>query len=292
MADIADSTAGVAAIAGVDHSIIGVGDLEAARSAYEALGFTTTPRGRHMGWATANYCIMFERDYIELLGIVEPGSYSAGLDVVLAERGEGILKLALRSSDADRSHAWLEEQGLVAEPVKDLARELEAPEGTLLPAFRLVHPDVAALPGLSGFLCQHLTPEIVWRPEWTKHRNTATGVRSYTILADDPPALAAGWRLLLGPDAIHLDGGVLGVETGSARLNFRRRDSLSAGLADVDFPFAEPGAIVGMTVTVRDLVEAAICMAEAGVACIRTDDGMTVLPESACGAAINFVQEG
>lgn len=285
------ATANKAAIAGVDHSIIGVADLEAARAAYEALGFTMTPRGRHIGWSTANYCIMFERDYIELLGIVEPDGYSAGLDAILAEQGEGLLKLALRSEDAGRTHEFFDSHELIAEPVKELARELEAPEGTVLPEFRLAHPKPAATPGLASFVCQHLTPGMVWRPQWCQHRNTATGVRSYAILADDPSALAEGWVRIFGAGAVSRDSAWLSVETGTARLDFLPWDELPAAFSDVEFARPRVGAILGMTINVADLVETAVCLAEAEAACMRTDGGMTVLPESACGLAISFVQE-
>ena len=57
------------AIAGIDHAIIGVRELEPARETYTRLGFTLSPRGRHIGRGTANYCIMFEHDYLELRGI-------------------------------------------------------------------------------------------------------------------------------------------------------------------------------------------------------------------------------
>lgn len=47
------------ALAGIDHVLVGVHDLEAARRTYRHLGFTVSPRGRHIGWGTANYCVMF-----------------------------------------------------------------------------------------------------------------------------------------------------------------------------------------------------------------------------------------
>ena len=59
-------------VLGIDHVLAGVADLEAARAAWRRLGFTVTPRGRHIGWGTGNYCIMFPDDYVELLGIVDP----------------------------------------------------------------------------------------------------------------------------------------------------------------------------------------------------------------------------
>ena len=63
-------------IAGIDHVIIGVRDLERARMGWTRLGFTLTPRGRHLGQETANYCIMFARDYLELLGFVARDDYA------------------------------------------------------------------------------------------------------------------------------------------------------------------------------------------------------------------------
>ena len=58
-------------INGLDHVLVGVRDLDAARAGFARLGLNSSPRGRHIGWGTANYCIMLEEDYIEILGIVE-----------------------------------------------------------------------------------------------------------------------------------------------------------------------------------------------------------------------------
>ncbi|MGQ3072105.1 MAG: VOC family protein, partial [Ferrovibrionaceae bacterium] len=72
------------ALTGLDHPLVGVADLEAARAGWARLGFTPTPRGRHIGWGTANYCIMFPDSYLELLGVVDPGQFTAGLAERLA----------------------------------------------------------------------------------------------------------------------------------------------------------------------------------------------------------------
>lgn len=279
-------------LAGIDHGIIGVKDLEAACARYESMGFTVTPRGRHIGWATANHCVMFPRDYIELLGILEPGSYSAGLDAILSERGEGLLKLALRSDDAERTHGFLMDAGLVSDPVKDLARHLDLPEGTVMPEFRLLYPFPEATPGLPAFVCQHLTPELVWRDEWLRHRNTAVAVKSYCIAADDPNALAGGWARLFGPASVTEGADRISVETGTARLNFVSTDSLGDDFADLGIKAPEAGRISGITVGVEDLAAAAGCLAESGVACIRTDDALIVPSADACGVVLSFVAAG
>ena len=279
-----------AAISGVDHCVLGVHDLEAARARYARLGFTLTPRGRHIGWATANYCIMFPGDYIELLGIAEPGAYSAGLDGILAERGEGILKLALGSGDAAATHEFFAADGLAPEPVTELARELEAPEGTVLPRFRLVHPEAAATPGLPAFVCQHMTAGLLRRPEWCVHRNSATGIASYAILADEPAALTDGWTRIFGAGAVAPGGGRLSVGTGTARLDFMTRDVLAREFDGIEVGAAAAGTIAAMTVAVADLVAVATCLAEAGVGCVRTDAALVVPSQDACGAVVAFSQ--
>src|SRR6202049_2099501 len=80
-------------IAGIDHVSIGRRDLERARMGWTRLGFALTPRGRHLGQGTANYCIMFGRDYLELLGFAEPDEDAERLQAFLAQR-EGPMALA------------------------------------------------------------------------------------------------------------------------------------------------------------------------------------------------------
>ena len=58
-------------IANIDHPVIASADLDAARAAFERLGFTVPPRGSHIEWGTGNLCIMFPEDYIEVRGGVD-----------------------------------------------------------------------------------------------------------------------------------------------------------------------------------------------------------------------------
>ena len=42
-----------------------VPDLDDANEIWRRLGFTVTPRGKHIGRKTGNRCIMFRQDYLE-----------------------------------------------------------------------------------------------------------------------------------------------------------------------------------------------------------------------------------
>lgn len=125
---------------GVDHVIVAARDLEAARRDWGRLGFSVTPRGRHIGWGTANYCVMFPQDYIEILGVVDPALYVHGLDRFLAKR-EGLQGAAFATDDAASAAKALQRAGFADDQQpRDLARILELPEGEARPAFKLVHP--------------------------------------------------------------------------------------------------------------------------------------------------------
>ena len=188
-------------LTGLDHVIIGVRDLETARAQYARLGFNSTPRGRHVGWGTANYCIMFADDYLELLGIVDPAQFTNHLDRFLAER-EGLLGLALASGNLDATRAAWAEAGLDPEPVRALGRLLESDGGTVELGFRNLLLPRTSTAGISLFALEHLTPEPMRRPAWLLHPNGAQAIRSCTIAATDIGPAAAALRRLFGPAAI------------------------------------------------------------------------------------------
>lgn len=276
------------AIAGIDHSIIGVRDLEAARETYVKLGFTVTRRGRHIGWGTANYCIMFGPDYLEILGIVDPAQFDAGLNDFIRTR-EGFLKLALRSDDADLTARHLKDAGFDMLPVQDLARLLEMPEGDVRPSFKLLHPTGGNLPGLSGFLCQHLTPDLVWRPEWMVHENGAKAVHAYVILHEDPESLAADYETFLQQPVVRQPGRLI-VETGGGKLVFVHPDQMEQLYPGLEWAGPhEDGTILAASIAVEDTDRAEAVLSGNGVGYLRHGDGsILVQPENTHGIALAF----
>jgi len=263
------------AIAGIDHTLVGVADLEAAAAAWERLGFRTTPRGRHIGWGTANRCVMFADDYVELLGVVDPTAFDNGLGERLAARGEGLLGLAFGGSpDAVRAALG---PGRMKEPT-DLARSLELPEGDVLPRFRLSHPASAdVFPGLSAFVCGHLTPELLRRPEWLDHPNGVRALEGVTVVVEDPASLAPAYAAAFGADALRPGQGRLDVRAGRHALRFLTRERFARRYPDVPPPALLPAATV-MTVLADDLGHAADVLAANGVSTLPSQGVRLVVP--------------
>ena len=124
-------------ITGIDHALIGVSDLEIARISYERLGFTVTPRGRHIGWGTENHTVMFENDYVELIGVADPTKQIHNLDKFLIN-GDGLLNVVLGTRDADETSRWLKQQSSHAEEAKDLQRLIKIGDHEEILDFRYV----------------------------------------------------------------------------------------------------------------------------------------------------------
>ncbi len=269
-------------IAGIDHVIIGVRDLEAARRQWARLGFTLTPRGRHIGQGTANYCIMFGRDYLELLGFVERDEQAHRLETFLAQR-EGPMSVAFAPEDggADATAAALAGRGLHPGAPRALGRALELPEGAVTPRFSLLNLPAEETPALDCFVCGHLTPELVRRPHWLAHPNGVTGIRTVHLLADDPAALAPAYRRLFGDDRVVATVNGLEVDTGRNRLIFTR-PSLSGAASP-------PPAIAALELRVADRDATTAYLVAAGVAFMALPDGrLAVSPAEATGTSLLF----
>ena len=276
-------------ITGIDHVRIGVHDLQAARGVYRRLGFKMSPRGRHIGRGTANFCVMFPGSYLELLGVVDPAQFTNNLDRFLELR-EGIAGIAFASDDAAAAAQDLSARGIAAGAPQDLIRRLELPEGDVEPAFKLVHLPDTASPGAPAFICQHLTPALVRQSPWLEHANGARGLASVTGVVEDPGAAALAYSALFGPEAVSADPGLVEVETGAGRLRFTTPAGLDRLYPGAD---AEPGYpapwLAGLRLSVASLDTTAGCLDAAGVRYLRDADTLLRVPaEFACGVVIEF----
>jgi hypothetical protein len=278
------------AITGIDHTLVGVRDLEAAKSVWHDLGFTLTPRGRHIGWGTGNYCIMLESGYIELLGVVDSNQFLNKLDRFL-ERREGLMGLAFGTDDPAACREALAKAGAEPEGPKDLKRKIELPDGDQLPAFSLIFPKPAATPDISAFVCHHLTPGIIRRPEWLRHANRARRLVSVTIVSEDPVKAALGYLPIFGPDRLKVSDALTVVQTGGGALRFVNPDGLKT-LYEALLPLPEHPApwMAAMKIEVADKNRCLDHLRRHNLPVEKTGKGCLVPPEVADGCIIEFVQ--
>jgi catechol 2,3-dioxygenase-like lactoylglutathione lyase family enzyme len=277
-------------ITGIDHTLVGVRDLETARATWTRLGFTVTPRGRHIGWGTGNYCVMLAEGYVELLGIVDPSQFSNNLDKLLEKR-EGLLGLAFATPDANACRDALVAAGLKPDGPTLLKRYLELPTGTVTPEFRLVFLPPESTPEVSAFVTHHLTPELIRRPDWLAHANTAQRLLSATVVCADPVSAALGYLPIFGPDRIKVTDHMTSVSCGTAALRFMKPD---------DFPRVYPGMVLqpmpdvpfiaSMKMLVADKARCVTHLRNAGVSFHASARGCLVPPDEANGVILELVE--
>ena len=253
--------------------------MEAARRNWQRLGFTLTPMGRHTGWGTANHAITFQDDYLALIGITNPEMPLPGRLRDALKVREGMFAIALATDDADAAHATLVANGLEPGDVLDMARDVEIP-GQAEPArprFRIIQLPETSTPNLDISLTQHLTPELVWRPEWQEHPNGATGIQQITVSVSDPASMQAPYERLFGPDCCSADGGSLTVETGRGSIRFVRSNT-------------SINRITGAELIVRSLVEARKILAENDIPFDPKEDQILILGDHANGVELTFTE--
>lgn len=275
------------AIGGIDHCIILVRDLAAARIGWEALGFRTAPIGRHpdhMG--TANHTIMLADAYLELLGVLKETEANARWRGALARR-EGLVAVAMRALDAEAAHAAMAGSGASPEPVRSWGRAVQVAGGGASEArFDTFQLRDEVTPGLRLFFCRHLTPQATWAPGLTEHPNTAVAIERFDVVVDDPARAAQDTARLLG---IAADGAT--VLTTAGRFAFATRAELAARLDGAVVPADLPDRdIAGIAIRVRSLDLARAAIEAGGIAPVTQAEAVIVPPAAANGVVVTFTR--
>ena len=189
----------------VDHVLIAVGNLDEAAARFARdYGLESLDGGRHPGWGTANRLIPLGREYLELIGVVDPDEalgHPFGrwmLDRV--SDGDHLLRCCLRPSDIEETA-----ERIGHDPV---AGSRETPAGESV-HWRLV--------GLEAAMTENLPFFIEWHPDSphpaatrVTHPSRAMGI-AWVEIGGQPDRL----RDWLGEDvaAVRLVGGTPGVRS-------------------------------------------------------------------------------
>lgn len=201
----------------LDHVVIDVRDrMDEAAEAFAALGFLLTPRGHHT-LGSMNHLMMFATDYIELLGFGAAGANRPEL----APFPIGLNGLVFKTDDADRVHAHAAAAGLPILPVQSFSRPVDLAGGRQDARFRTTRLDPAKIAMGRVYFCEHATPELVWRPEWQSHPNTARAIARVVVAAEKPRQTAALFGALFGAEMVGDEGGSCVVAAGRARVEIR-----------------------------------------------------------------------
>ena len=210
-------------IAGIDHAIVGVRDLEQARASYQRLGFQADaarpPRRLGHGQLLRDVRGRLPR----AAGHRRSGQFTNELDRFLAER-EGLLALALRSTDARATHAAWQAAGLAPAEVAALGRRLE-------PDTELRFENVMLAPEATGGVRAVRLRAADARGDAPAGAGCATptaprAIASVTVAVDDPAAFYEPMAQVFGSICLTETDDTLAVHTGRGVLLFATPDDL------------------------------------------------------------------
>ncbi|MFP1632593.1 VOC family protein [Zhengella sp. ZM62] len=271
----------------LDHLVLPVPSLDAARARLAALGFTCAPDGIHP-FGTVNACVFFsDGTFLEPLAIGDAvlaertardgNAFSAGDARFRAKVGNnGFSALVLGSNDADADDASFRAAGFGGGSRLDFSRGFRAPDGTggeasFRLAFAAPRPDDAAF----FFTCQRLNVPKVDRSALERHVNGVTGIRGVELRAGDPSRLRGFLEQFTGGAATG-DDKCIRVTLPNAEIAIRR----DAG--------AQGPVCHAIRFSCRDLSLLRTRLDEAGIVSKSAEGGVTVLPAPGQGATFIF----
>jgi hypothetical protein len=273
---------------GIDHVVVVVNALDAAADAFRRMGFTVTPRGHHT-LGSSNHCIMLGPDYIELLYSPPDNAHpSRAYYTEFAAGGDGLAGIAVATDSAKGLYGELLWAGFNPSDPVEFSRPVDLPGGTQDAKFRITQVDPAKTPGAKLFACEHLTRDVVWRPEWQRHANGARALAAVAIRTDDAEETAQSYARLFDNEPLVIPEGRL-VQTGTAPLAFMNAAAFAARLPDVRLPRRPPPVAAALFVHVADRDVAEQVLRDGGLAPRRLPDGAIAIgADRAHGTALVF----
>ncbi|QOZ75748.1 VOC family protein [Bradyrhizobium sp. CCBAU 53351] len=278
-------------VIGIDHAVVMVKDLDKAAENYRRLGFTISPRGTHSAhMGTGNYTIMFDPDYMELLGVLAATEHNAPARAFLDKRGEGIERIAFTAVDSAAGAEEIRARGLTPIGPTDFERPVTLPDGTVSAAkFRtFMWPTAEAPGGVRIFACQHKTRETVWIPELMKHANAAKRIKQILIATPEPAQDAAHLGRLIDREPKAETDGAVTVPSGGDRADFVYLTLEQLGKRYPGVPLAGLAERGGAALVLVSDDFAATAKA-LGSAAVRSGPAICVPPAKANGTLLAFI---
>jgi Glyoxalase-like domain len=278
-------------VVGIDHAVVMVKEIDTAAENWKRLGFTLSPRGTHSAhMGSGNYTIMFDPDYMELLGVLTSTEHNAPARAYLAKHGDGIERVAFTAVDSAAGAEEIRARGYTPIGPTDFERPVTMPDGTLSAAkFRTFQwPTTEAPGGVRIFACQHKTRGTVWIPELMKHANGARCLRQVLIATQDAAKDAAHLSRMIDREARNEPDGAVAVPSGANRADFvfLTRDQLAKRYPGVALAGLPERGGAGLVIA-ADLTQAEKALGSSG---IRSGGSICVPPAAASGTLLVFVR--
>jgi hypothetical protein len=167
----------------LDHIAINVKEnMDEAYQLFSELGFTLTPRGYH-SLGSINHSMVFNNDYLELIGtprgkpVTRPELQKAKI---------GINGLVFKSDNIKKTYQHLVNVRLSNVPTRCFSRPVEINGIRREAKFETVSIKDNIFKAGRVYFCNHLTPNLVWIPEYKSHKNNVFEISEITVIDSNP----------------------------------------------------------------------------------------------------------
>ena len=280
----------------IDHLVIAVRSLDAAKQFYERLGFRVGAPNLHP-WGTRNRIIQIGEAFLELIEVAEPslipdhgaGAFSFGAFVRdYLSRREGLAMLVLTSRDAAADARAFDHAGIGSFDPFFFERLGRRPDGSeTRVAFTLAFAQDPGTSGAGFFVCEHHHPENFWNPEFQRHPNGAVSVASATLVCEQPERHRCFLETFTSEHDTGEGGSNVALKLASARLDAVVSEDAARLFGSVEDD--ESGAnFVAYGIGIRDLPALARQLDHEGMTYERIGSRIVVPASVAFGVAISF----
>ena len=184
----------------LDHIAINVKDkMDEAYQLFSELGFTLTPRGYH-SLGSINHSMVFKNDYLELIGIPK-GQPITRPELKKAEIG--INGLVFKSNDIKKTYQHLLNNQLSNILPRKFSRPVDMNGIENEAKFETVSIKDNVFKAGRIYFCDHLTPNLVWIPEYISHQNNVLGTTEITLIDSNPLSILNNFKKI--KDKIQID---------------------------------------------------------------------------------------
>jgi hypothetical protein len=278
--------------------------LERSASQYEKLGFTLTPLslpkvpltpgGIPEILGAGNRHAIFQHNYLELLGIVDPERWAAvtveqrgpyDLDVPLS-RYEGLHVMHFGTDHIEKVKERLDKQAIPSSPIKAFQRNVQTENGERTMKARTIHFPPASNPEGLLQVAQHDTPELIFQDRYMHHRNGAIALTEIIVVTEDPAGHMGKYEQYSGHKGRNIAEGYFQVNLGHAKITIvdpPNLDYILPGYKVPHLPF-----LAAFTIRTASLQLVRNVLSEANISFAERNGSILVYPENACGSAILF----
>ncbi len=256
------------------------------------MGFIVAPFSPHSAaWkpgeavrpqGSGNRCVVFPADYVELLGDADPHQPTPRIQGFLA-RHEGAQIICFESDHLAAVEARFAATGIATSGILPLQREVDGPHGRATARFERLQFNPGASPEGYIQVARHLTPELIYQPQWCAHPNGARRLLDTVLVVDDLAHFARLYADYLGFGAVMEEGRARFTLPSGQRLVVldlaRGRAALPGSL------LPPPPCIAAMGIALDDVAGLVARLEAADIAHHPLPGGRVLVPAEACGGA-------